>query len=67
MPANLLDVNHNISLQSLIDTHERPFVVIDRHLRVVAVNKAYQQVYGLEPGQVVDRPCYQVSHHIDKP
>jgi len=67
VPADLLDVNHNISLQSLIDTHERPFVVIDRHHRVVAINKAYQQVYGLEPGQVVGRPCYQVSHHSDKP
>jgi PAS domain-containing protein len=31
-----------IELQSLIDSHEQPFVVIDRDYRIMATNKAYQ-------------------------
>lgn len=65
--AGLLDFGHSINLQSLINTHELPFVVIDRNFRVVAVNKAYQKVYGLSAGQVTGRPCYQVSHYSELP
>ncbi len=67
MSAELLETGPNISLQALIDTHERPFVVINRHLRVVAVNKAYEQAYGMDAAQVEGRPCYQVSHHSELP
>lgn len=67
MHTDLRDTRHDTSLQSLIDTHERPFIVIDRHFKVVAVNNAYQLAYGMRPGQVVGRPCYQVSHQDDEP
>jgi transcriptional regulator with PAS, ATPase and Fis domain len=54
-------------LQSLIDTHDNPFVLIDREYRIVAANHAYCQAYGVTDGQVVGRRCYEVSHHRDAP
>lgn len=55
------------SLQSLIDAHANPFVLIDRDYRVVAANDAYRRAYGLAAGETIGRRCYQLSHHHDRP
>jgi two-component system, NtrC family, response regulator AtoC len=57
----------DIDLQSLVDCHEQPFVVIDREYRIVAVNSAYEHAYGVSRQQVVGQSCYQVSHNKDAP
>jgi len=62
-----MEVTTAIDLQSLVDSHERPFVVIDHNFRIVAVNGAYEQVYGANREQMVGRHCYEVSHHNDRP
>jgi two-component system, NtrC family, response regulator AtoC len=55
-------------MQSLIDVHDHPFVLIDRDYRVVAANLAYRRAYGLEEsGEVVGQHCYKLSHHLDSP
>ena len=36
----------SIDLDSLVNSHEQPFVVIDRNYRILAVNKAYEHEYG---------------------
>ena len=54
-------------LQSLVDTHESPFVIIDRNFNIVAVNHAYEQSYGLTRDQMLGKHCYQVSHHNEQP
>lgn len=54
-------------LQSLIDTQDHPFVLIDRDYRIVAANRAYHATYGSSPEQVVGRRCYEISHHRDRP
>jgi two-component system response regulator AtoC len=56
-----------IDLQSLVDTHEQPFVIIDRDFRVVAVNSAYEVAYGARRAQMIGQPCYRVSHQNDRP
>jgi len=56
-----------IELQSLVDTHERPFVIIDKDFHIVAVNQAYEQVYGTTRAHMIGRTCYQVSHGNDRP
>jgi transcriptional regulator with PAS, ATPase and Fis domain len=56
-----------IDLQSLVDSHEKPYVVIDRDYRVLAANKAYELVYGKAREWAVGKTCYQVSHGNDKP
>jgi two-component system response regulator AtoC len=54
-------------LQSLVDCHENPFVVIDRDYRIVAVNKAYERLYGAGREYAVGQYCYKVSHDNDAP
>ena len=54
-------------LQSLVDTHDRPFVIIDRNFNIVAVNHAYEQSYGLTRDQMLGKHCYQISHHNEQP
>jgi PAS domain S-box-containing protein len=56
-----------MDLQSLVDSHEQPFVVIDQDYRIMAVNSAYERAYGTSGEQAVGKPCYQVSHNNDAP
>jgi transcriptional regulator with PAS, ATPase and Fis domain len=56
-----------IDLQSLIDTHEQPFVVIGRDYRIVAANQRYCEAYGVSPVGIVGQHCYAVSHHAQRP
>lgn len=55
------------TLQSLIDAHENPFVLIDESYAVVAANHAYQARYGITAEEIVGRRCHEVSHHHDTP
>ena len=55
------------SVQSLIDMHEHPAVLIDRAYRIIAANCAYRTTYGVKSEQLIGRHCYEVSHHRDTP
>ena len=55
------------TLQSLIDAHENPFVLIDEGYSVVAANNAYQARYGVTAEEIVGRRCHEVSHHHSTP
>ena len=57
----------SIELQSLADSHEQPFVVIDRDYRIVAINRAYENTFGVSCDKAVGLPCYKVSHNNDAP
>ncbi|MGY6277042.1 sigma-54 interaction domain-containing protein [Methylomonas sp. MgM2] len=46
-----------IKLESLLETHEQPFVVISADLRVVAVNQAWEAVFGIMRNDYVGKPC----------
>jgi transcriptional regulator with PAS, ATPase and Fis domain len=56
-----------IDLQSLVDSHQQPFVVIDNEYRIMAVNSTYEKAFGVTRGQAVGKPCYKVSHNNDAP
>ena len=56
-----------IELQSLIDSHEQPFVVIDRDYHIMATNKAYQAAYCTDNEQAIGSQCYKISHHNNVP
>ena len=56
-----------IDIQNLIDTHEQPFVIIDRHYRIVAANRRYCDAYGIPAEAIVGQTCHAVSHHSDRP
>lgn len=57
-----------VHLQSLVESHDCPFVVIDRNYRILAVNKVYEQVYGTARDWVIGgKPCFKISHGNDQP
>ena len=62
-----METKNTINLQSVVDTHETPFVIIDRDFTIVAVNRAYEQTYGSTRENMIGQRCYQVSHQNDKP
>jgi transcriptional regulator with PAS, ATPase and Fis domain len=57
----------SIDLTSLVESHDKPFVVIDRNYRILAVNSAYEQAYGATRDEAISRKCHQVSHGKDYP
>jgi len=57
----------DLQLQSMIDTHSNPFVLIDEEYNIVAANKAYCESYGTTDDKVVGCKCHMVSHHFDTP
>jgi len=65
--ANSIVQSVPFELQSLVDCHEHPFVVIDHEYRIVAVNKAYEKVYGVGHEYSVGQHCFKISHDNDAP
>lgn len=57
----------SVEMQSLVDSHEQPFVVIDSKYRIVAVNRAYEEAFGVSHRQAVGQACYKISHNSDSP
>jgi two-component system response regulator AtoC len=60
-------VNTAVDLASLVNSHDKPFVVIDKDYRILAVNDAYEQAYGASRDYAIGEMCYQVSHGNDHP
>lgn len=57
----------HVDLQSLVDSHDRPFIVIDDEYRIVAVNAAYEKRYGYTRPAVLGRRCFEISHGNQAP
>jgi transcriptional regulator with PAS, ATPase and Fis domain len=49
--------NKSITLESLLETHEQPFIIIDAELKVVAVNRAWEIHFGLSREQHIGKAC----------
>lgn len=56
-----------LELQSIIDSHSNPFVLVDDNYTIVAANKAYCDAYGAQREDVVGCKCHKISHHFDTP
>jgi len=52
---------NSISLESLLETHELPFVIIDASLTVVGLNKAWEIRHAVCKQEVIGSPCCQKS------
>lgn len=62
-----VEVAASVDLVSLVNSHDKPFIVIDKDFCILAVNKAYEQKYGTSSNDAVGRMCYQVSHGKEHP
>ena len=54
-------------LQSMIDSHSNPFVLVDENFMIVAANKTYCESYGVDNDEVVGHKCHKISHHFETP
>jgi two-component system response regulator AtoC len=57
----------SIELQSMVNSHEQPFVIIDRNYRIVAVNDAYRKTYSYPDSDAIGKRCFEVSHGRESP
>ncbi len=46
-----------ITLESLLETHDVPFLIIDNSLKIAAVNRAWEIRFGINRDQQIGRPC----------
>jgi transcriptional regulator with PAS, ATPase and Fis domain len=46
-----------VTLESLIETHDLPFVIIDKALKIVAVNRAWEKQFNFPREQQIGKPC----------
>lgn len=56
-----------VELESILEAHDQPVVVIDADYRIVAANQAYCRRNGVEGADVLQRTCHEVSHHSAVP
>lgn len=50
-------------VQSLLEVHDHPFLIIDDAHRVVAINQAFERFAALPRGQALGQPCYDLRCH----
>jgi len=60
-------MKRNTVIESLINSQESPAVVIDKHYRIIAANRAYCASYGVEADTVIGHCCHEISHHSPIP
>ncbi len=51
-----------VNIQSFVDTHEIPFMVIDKDYCILSVNKVFEETFNLTSEEIVRKKCYRVSH-----
>ncbi len=60
-------MKRNTVIESLINAQDSPAVVIDKHYRIIAANRAYCTSYGVEADTVIGHCCHEISHHSPVP
>ncbi|MEN8207298.1 MAG: sigma 54-interacting transcriptional regulator [Pseudomonadota bacterium] len=56
-----------IGFQTLVESHEQPFMVIDKHFRILALNQAYERAYATNVDQAIGKHCYEICHAHSRP
>jgi len=51
-----------VDIQSLVDTHDEPFVVIDKNHCILAINKAFEEAFDIDWSKIAGRKCYEILH-----
>lgn len=52
----------SFTLESLLETHDLPFVIINADLKIVAINRACETQLGILRDQVIGKPCCESSN-----
>jgi PAS domain S-box-containing protein len=60
--ANLVETDAARTIaQGIVDTLREPLLVLDRGLRLVAASRAFCSTFGLEIGEIIGRPLYELG------
>ena len=54
-------------VRSVIDSVDEGFIVVDRDYRILTANRAYCEQVGISSDDVIGKPCYELSHRLDRP
>lgn len=54
-----------VEIQSLVDTHDEPFVVVDENYCILAINNAFEKAFDVDRKEIAGRKCYEIFH-LDK-
>jgi PAS domain S-box-containing protein len=57
----------NFNLQSILDSHENPFVLIDENYTIIEANSAYCALYGTSPSEIAGSKCHMIHHNSELP
>lgn len=57
----------NFNLQSFLDSHDNPFVLIDDNYTILGVNRAYCTYYDTSPSEVIGSKCHMAHHGSEFP
>lgn len=58
-------MGNTVTLESLLATHDHPFVVVDRSLKIVAVNQSYERRFSVSAKDLVGSPCCSAFGQAD--
>lgn len=62
------DLPDQAFLQSLVDSHQEPYCLVDARYHIVAANSRYAEVYaGSDKHALIGRKCHEVSHNSALP
>ncbi len=56
-----------VELQSLVDIHDQPFLMVDHQCRVVAINRAFEETFGVARPDALSRPCHSILDRTRTP
>ncbi len=60
--AESIQHNRLVDIQSLVDTHNNPFVVVDENYCILAVNKPFEDAFDIDRKKIAGQKCYEIFH-----
>jgi len=60
-------MTYRLDIQAFVDLHDRPFLIIDRHFRVVAINSAFERHYGVVKSLARGQRCCELIQGDGRP
>lgn len=57
----------SFNLQSFLDSHDKPFVLIDESYTIVGANSAYCAYYDTSPNAIIGSKCHMIHHRSELP
>jgi two-component system cell cycle sensor histidine kinase/response regulator CckA len=54
-------------IRNILESVGEGFIVVDRAYRIQSANRAFCQFVKMPAAEIMERHCYEVSHHMDKP